>query len=140
MRALLISDIHGNLPAFEAVLAAAPSHDAVWNLSDVVGYGPNPNEVIVLARNLGGIVVRGNHDRACAGIMPYGKFCDFSSLAASAVRWTQSVLTKENAEWLAKLRRGPFWQHRRSCTLCSLARVGYGLQMLGRRTGRNGYT
>ena len=109
MRALVISDIHSNLPAFEAVLATAPSHDAVWNLGDVVGYGPNPNEVIVLARNLGGIVVRGNHDRACAGIMPYGKFCEFSSLAASAVRWTQSVLTKENAEWLAKLRRGPVW-------------------------------
>jgi predicted phosphodiesterase len=46
MRALLISDIHANLEALEAVLAAAPAHDVVWNLGDVVGYGANPNEVI----------------------------------------------------------------------------------------------
>ena len=109
MRALVISDIHSNLQALEAVLAAAPPYDAVWNLGDVVGYGANPNEAVDLARRLGGIVVRGNHDRACSGIMHFGKFRDFSSLAASAVRWTQGVLTKENSEWLAKLRRGPVW-------------------------------
>jgi predicted phosphodiesterase len=67
MRALVISDIHANLPALEAVLAAAPEHDVVWNLGDVVGYGANPNEVVDLARKLGGIVVRGNHDRVCCG-------------------------------------------------------------------------
>ena len=109
MRALLISDIHANLPALEAVLAAAPPYDAVWNLGDVVGYGASPNEVVVLARRLGGIVVRGNHDRACSGIMPFSQFRDFSSLAASAVCWTQGVLTNENTEWLATLRRGPVW-------------------------------
>ncbi len=46
MRALVISDIHANLPALEAVLAAAPQRDAVWNLGDIVGYGANPNEVV----------------------------------------------------------------------------------------------
>lgn len=113
MRALVISDIHSNLQALEAVLAAAPEHDVVWNLGDIVGYGANPNEVVELARSLGGIVVRGNHDRACGGIMAFSELRDFSSLAASAVRWTQGVLTEENTEWLAKLPRGPVWPIRR---------------------------
>jgi predicted phosphodiesterase len=107
MRALVISDIHSNLPALEAVLAAAPQHDVVWNLGDVVGYGANPNEVVNLARNLGGIVVRGNHDRACSGTMHFGEYRNFSGLAAYAADWTQQVLTKENQLWLSKLRRGP---------------------------------
>jgi predicted phosphodiesterase len=67
IRALILSDIHANLPALEAVLAAAPQHDVVWNLGDIVGYGANPNEVVELARKLDGIAVRGNHDRACSG-------------------------------------------------------------------------
>lgn len=107
MRALVISDIHSNLPALEAVLAAAPQHDVVWNLGDVVGYGANPNEVVDLARNLGGIVVRGNHDKECGGTKHFGEYPNFSWLAAYAVDWTQQVLTKENQLWLSKLRRGP---------------------------------
>jgi predicted phosphodiesterase len=107
MRILIISDIHSNLPALEAVLAAAPQHDVVWNLGDVVGYGANPNEVVDLARNLGGIVVRGNHDRACSGIMEYYQYRNLSWLASYAADWTQEVLTKENEQWLSKLRRGP---------------------------------
>jgi predicted phosphodiesterase len=74
MRALVISDIHANFPALEAALAAAPQYDALWNLGDIVGYGPNPNEVVDLAKMLGGIVVRGNHDRACSGIMYVSEF------------------------------------------------------------------
>ncbi len=113
MRALVISDIHANLPALEAVLAVAPQYDAVWNLGDIVGYGPNPNELVDLARKLGGIVVRGNHDRACSGIMPNCKLRDFSRFAAEAVHWTQGVLTEENKEWISKLRQGPVWPIRR---------------------------
>jgi predicted phosphodiesterase len=109
MRALVISDIHSNLPALEAVLAAAPQHDMVWNLGDVVGYGAYPNEVVDRARSLGGIVVRGNHDRACSGIMRFSEFRNFSALAANSAHWTQRILTKENTEWLAKRRRGPVW-------------------------------
>jgi predicted phosphodiesterase len=109
MRALIISDIHANLPALEAVLAAAPKYDVVWNLGDVVGYGANPNEVVQMARKLGGTVVRGNHDRACSGMMNYGELRDFNSLAAAAVRWAQGVLTQESKDWLAKLPRGPVW-------------------------------
>ena len=52
MRALVISDIHANLPAFEAVLAAAPPYDVVWNLGDLVGYGANPNEWLIGPGNL----------------------------------------------------------------------------------------
>jgi predicted phosphodiesterase len=107
MRALVISDIHANLPALEAVLAAAPQYDAVWNLGDVVGYGANPNEVVDLARNLGGVVVRGNHDRACSGTMEYYQYRNLSWLASYAADWTQQVLSKENQQRLSKLRRGP---------------------------------
>ena len=60
MRILLLSDIHSNLEALEACLAAAPSHDAVVNLGDIVGYGASPNEVTARARELGGTFVRGN--------------------------------------------------------------------------------
>jgi diadenosine tetraphosphatase ApaH/serine/threonine PP2A family protein phosphatase len=104
MRALVISDIHANLQALEAVLAAAPAHDVVWNLGDVVGYGANPNEAIDGVRALGGLIVRGNHDRACSGLMGID---DFSENAARAVRWTQKVLSKERREWLRELAAGP---------------------------------
>jgi hypothetical protein len=109
MYSLVIADIHSNLPALQAVLAAAPEYDVVWNLSDIVGSGANPNEVVDLARGLGGLVVRGNHDRACRGAMKLGELQNFSSLAAAAVRWIQDALTRENRKWLAKLRRGPAW-------------------------------
>jgi diadenosine tetraphosphatase ApaH/serine/threonine PP2A family protein phosphatase len=107
MRALVISDIHGNLPALEAVLAAAPAHDTVWNLGDSVGYGANPNEVVELARGLGGVRVRGNHDRACSGLMRFGEAREISQNAYLAIEWTQKTLTKENRSWLSKLPRGP---------------------------------
>ena len=89
MRALVLSDIHANLQALEAVLAFAPEYDAVWNLGDVVGYGANPNEVIDIVRSMGHLVVRGNHDRACCdpGSLDY-----FSEIAAAAIRWTHSAL------------------------------------------------
>lgn len=104
MRVLVISDIHANLQALEAVLAAAPAHDVVWNLGDVVGYGANPNEAIDGVRALGDLIVRGNHDRACSGLMGIE---DFSDHAARAVRWTQSVLTEERRQWLRELPAGP---------------------------------
>lgn len=104
MRALLISDIHANLEALEAVLAAAPAYDVVWNLGDVVGYGANPNEVIDAARRLGSVFVRGNHDRACCGL---GGAEDFNPIAQAACRWTECVLTDEHREWLRHLSAGP---------------------------------
>jgi predicted phosphodiesterase len=114
MRALVISDIHANLQALEAVLAAAPAYDTVWNLGDIVGYGANPNEVIDLARKLGGIVIRGNHDRACSDPATFGLRHRLSPVAATAAIWTNMVLTEENREWLLGLPPGPVKPLRRS--------------------------
>lgn len=107
MRALLISDIHSNLQALEAVLASALNHDAVWNLGDIVGYGANPNEVVGIARELRGIVVRGNHDRIFSGNMKFGEYRTLNPLASFAANWTQKRLSAENREWPARLPRGP---------------------------------
>ncbi len=104
MRALVLSDIHANLDALNAVLDAAPAHDAVWNLGDVVGYGANPNEVIDRVRGLGKVFVRGNHDRACSGLTSLE---DFNPIAARAAKWTQCVLSAEHIAWLRHLAQGP---------------------------------
>lgn len=104
MRALILSDIHANLEALEAVQAAAPAHDVVWNLGDLVGYGANPNEVIDEARRLGSVFVRGNHDRACCGM---GNVEDFNPVAQRAALWTECVLTGDHREWLRNLSPGP---------------------------------
>ena len=104
MRALLISDVHANLEALEAVMAAAPEHDVVWNLGDVVGYGANPNEVIEETRRLGNVFVRGNHDRVCAGLAGIE---EFNPVAQRAARWTECVLTGEHRDWLRQMAVGP---------------------------------
>ncbi len=105
MRALIISDIHANLEALEAVLETAPAHDTVWNLGDTVGYGASPNESIEQVRNLGAVFVRGNHDRACCGLMSLE---DFNPIASRAAQWTQLTLSEEHTAWLQALAHGPF--------------------------------
>jgi diadenosine tetraphosphatase ApaH/serine/threonine PP2A family protein phosphatase len=104
MRALIISDIHSNLEALDAVLAGAPQHDVVWNLGDLVGYAANPNEVIDRIRNTSGVSIRGNHDRACTHSEENE---DFSPIADRAVQWTRKFLTREHLEWLESLPAGP---------------------------------
>ena len=104
MRVLIISDIHSNLEALEAVLAAAPEYDAVWNLGDTVGYAANPNEVIEKMQHLEAMSIRGNHDRACTGLAHSD---DFSPIADCAVQWTRGVLTREHSRWLERLLLGP---------------------------------
>lgn len=104
MRILLLSDIHSNLEALEACLAAAPEHNLVVNLGDIVGYGANPNEVIDRCRGLGKYFVRGNHDKASAGLMDLK---DFNPIAGLAAIWTRDHLTPENLEWLKGLPQGP---------------------------------
>jgi len=70
MRLLVLSDLHANLTALEAALAAVEARwDRVVCLGDVVGYGPDPNEVASRIRELGGMVIRGNHDKAVAQLM-----------------------------------------------------------------------
>jgi diadenosine tetraphosphatase ApaH/serine/threonine PP2A family protein phosphatase len=104
MRALIISDVHSNLEALNAVLAAAPAFDAVWNLGDTVGYAANPNEVIDRVRKLSAISIRGNHDRACNSME---EMEDFSPIADRAVQWTRLALSRKNREWLERLPTGP---------------------------------
>ena len=104
MRILLLSDIHANLEALDACLAAAPAHDLVVNLGDIVGYGASPNEVTSRSRELGEVFVRGNHDKAATGLMDLD---DFNPMAAAAAVWTRDELTPENLEWLRTLPRGP---------------------------------
>ena len=82
MRLLLLSDIHSNLEALEACLAAAPPHDAVANLGDIVGYGASPNEVTSRVREMGGTFVRGNHDKVVAGLEDVESFNPIAGLAA----------------------------------------------------------
>ena len=112
MRALVISDIHGNLQALEAVLRVARSRigggfDELWNLGDVVGYGARPNEVIDMLRTLEterSIHVRGNHDRVCCGL---SSSQGFNPIAAAAAGWTRQNLRADNREWLRELPMGP---------------------------------
>ena len=104
MRYLILSDIHANIDALDAVMAAAPAHDAVWNLGDLVGYGAAPNEVIDRVTALGHIFVRGNHDQVCAGMRSSD---DFNPVAQRSAAWTQSALTPDHSNWLRGLAQGP---------------------------------
>ena len=104
MRALVVSDIHGNLHAFEAVLEAAAGFDQLWNLGDAVGYGARPNEVIDLLRARATVNVRGNHDRVCAGLTSSD---GFNPVAAEAAAWTHRMLSPGNLAWLQGVPRGP---------------------------------
>src|SRR5215467_13211689 len=105
MRLLILSDLHANLTAFETALQAASGKwDAAVCLGDVVGYGPDPVEVSRKLRTITNDVIRGNHDKAVAGIMTSD---DFNPVARIAVEWTRSQLDGELMSWLAALPQGP---------------------------------
>jgi predicted phosphodiesterase len=104
VRILLISDVHANLEALQAVLDAAPVHDAVWNLGDFVSYGASPNEVVEQLVPLQKVAVRGNHDKAASGITD---LTDFNPLAVSALEWTRTHLSAANGQVLRQLAQGP---------------------------------
>jgi len=104
MRLLLLSDIHANLEALEACLAAAPAHDRVVNLGDVVGYNASPNEICARVIAMNAPIVRGNHDRACAGL---SDLKEFNPVAAISAYWTKNTLTPEHLAWLKALPQGP---------------------------------
>ena len=103
MRILLLSDIHSNLEALDACLAAAPAYDLVVNLGDTVGYGGNPNEVVARVQALGTVFVRGNHDKAVCGLM---NLEDFNPAAGLATLWTRDQLTSKHLAWLRALPQG----------------------------------
>jgi predicted phosphodiesterase len=100
MRVCVVSDVHGNLPALEAVLSAAAPYDALWQLGDVVGYGPQPNEVVARLAEESAVGVRGNHDSAALGKLPTDAFNDD---AREAVEWTAGQLDDSARAWLAGL-------------------------------------
>lgn len=103
-RYLLLSDIHANLTALEAVLASAAGlSDRTICLGDVVGYGPDPNEVIERVVSLGIKTIRGNHDKAASG----GTCDHFNLVARAAIAWTLDQLRPENLRWLQTLPAGP---------------------------------
>jgi predicted phosphodiesterase len=97
MRIAVLSDIHGNLPALEAVLAELRPYDAVWHLGDIVGYGPQPNEVVARLVAEGATGVRGNHDSAAIGELATD---DFNDDAAAALEWTTANIGADTAAWL----------------------------------------
>ncbi len=102
---LILSDIHGNREALEAVLAhARGSYNAILCLGDLVGYGPDPNAVVEWARANVPVIVRGNHDKACSGLdsLEY-----YNPAARTSAIWTRGVLLAENLEYLQRLPRGP---------------------------------
>lgn len=107
MRYLVLSDIHANLEALEAVLVAAKAltYDHVLVLGDLVGYGADPNGVIERVRELKPhALIRGNHDKVGSGLeSPEG----FNAVAKNAIRWTYEALTPANRDWLAGLPAGP---------------------------------
>lgn len=105
MRTLILSDIHSNITALEAALAAVEGRwEKVVCLGDLVGYGPDPNEVVDRVRGLGAPAIRGNHDKACSGLADAE---DFNPVARSAAAWTREQLRPENLEYLQALPQGP---------------------------------
>jgi len=103
MRIALLSDVHGNLPAFEAVLTDvdATEPDEIWCLGDLVGYGAQPDACVELARERCDLCLAGNHDLVVTGEID---IADFSSSAAAAARWTREVIGAESLEFLRGLR------------------------------------
>ena len=134
MRVAIVSDIHGNRHAFEAVLDDVRNTGAreLWCLGDVVGYGADPDDCCALARRHAAVCLAGNHDLAVTGELPLD---EFSRGAALAARWTQEVIADEHLEWLRSLRpqgaedgvglyhaspRDPVWEYVLSALLAEL--------------------
>jgi len=112
MRVLLLSDIHSNYQALTAVVRDARDRgpvDAIWNLGDTVGYGPDPGQCVRFLQDEGAVSVAGNHDLGAIGRI---SLSDFNPYAAAACRWNGSQITHEEAAFLGSLplrvEEGPF--------------------------------
>ena len=147
MRVAVVSDIHANLVALDAVLAAIGSIDAVWQLGDVVGYGPEPDAVVARLAAIGAVGVAGNHDLAALG----GREIDwFNPDAKAAMEWTRGRITDATKAWLGALQtsrvegdvtlvhgspRDPVWEY---VTSTAIARAS--LEVLETTIGLHGHT
>ncbi len=139
MQVAVLSDIHANRHALEAVLAdvAATAVREIWCLGDVVGYGADPNDCVDLVRDSASVALAGNHDLGVTGALPLD---EFSPGAALAARWTQEVIDPSRLEWLASLEpsgtsngvglfhgspRDPVWEYVLSALLADLCFDGF---------------
>ncbi|MBC7235853.1 MAG: metallophosphoesterase family protein, partial [Chloroflexi bacterium] len=100
MRILVLSDIHSNLVALEAVLAEVSAFDMIWSLGDVVGYGPRPNECIARLREFEHIAIAGNHDWGVLGKADLGMF---NPDARQANLWNRAQLSESSRAYLEAL-------------------------------------
>jgi predicted phosphodiesterase len=102
VRIAIVSDIHGNRHAFEAVLDAIEASDCeeMWCLGDLVGYGADPDACVELARRYAAVCLAGNHDLGVRGDLPLEQF---SRGAALAAKWTQETIGPETREYLGQL-------------------------------------
>lgn len=147
MRIAVVSDIHSNLHALDAVLAKVGAVDAIWHLGDIVGYGPEPDAVVARLMDLGAIGVRGNHDAAATGGVEIEWF---NPDARAAMEWTRATISDETRAWLAALPqrrlesdftlvhgspRDPTWEY---VTSAALARAG--LSAISTEHGLHGHT
>ena len=147
MRIAVLSDIHSNLVALDAVLAHLGSVDAIWQLGDVVGYGPEPDGVVARLGEVGAVGVRGNHDAAAVG----GSEIEwFNPDARAAIEWTRDRISTTTKAWLEALPerlvqsdftlvhgspREPLWEY---ITSSPVARAN--LTLLPTRFGLHGHT
>lgn len=106
MRYFVLSDIHSNVEALEACCrrAKGAGFDGVLCCGDIVGYGPQPNEVIEILLQLNAVSIRGNHDRVAAGL---DNADDFNPYARTATDWTRDQLSTAHRDYLAALPVGP---------------------------------
>lgn len=100
MRCLIVSDVHANLAAFEAVLEDAGEFDVIWCLGDMVGYGPDPNECVSRLRKYKHVCLSGNHDWAALGKLDLS---GFNADARRANEWTQNTLRPSVRNYLQGL-------------------------------------
>ncbi len=147
MRVAVVSDIHANLVALDAVLASVGSVDAVWQLGDVVGYGPQPDAVVERLSAIGAVGVAGNHDLAALG----GREIEwFNPDAMAAMEWTRGRIGPATKAWLGALQtirverdvtlvhgspRDPVWEY---VTSTPIARASFAA--LATTIGLHGHT
>jgi diadenosine tetraphosphatase ApaH/serine/threonine PP2A family protein phosphatase len=147
VRVAVLSDIHANLVALDAVLATLGTVDAIWLLGDIVGYGPEPDGVVERLKGLGAVGVAGNHDLAAVG----GDQIEwFNPDARAAMEWTRDRISPTTRQWLVDLpgrqrsgefslvhgsERDPVWEY---VTSVPIARAS--LAVLATRFGLHGHT
>jgi diadenosine tetraphosphatase ApaH/serine/threonine PP2A family protein phosphatase len=102
MRVAVVSDVHGNRQAFEAVLDEITSSECseLWCLGDLVGYGADPDACVALARENAAVCLAGNHDLGVTGAIALEQFSRGAALAAT---WTRETITPETRTFLESL-------------------------------------